>query len=193
MRERLVPGAGTRRVAPRYHPACRGLADRRPLTAAARPPAITGGARLRLLRARRIRVRFGQRLGEDGRGGLGTGLTPSPARSGSTVPAIVFPSSPVEGCYTRWTASITVRVTPRSGRTEVTAGPDGASSSGCGRRPKTGRPPRRRRRARRSPSACPTTAVRLRSGARSRIKVFDGGGPGARGARTAPPCASDLR
>ena len=65
-----------------------------------RPPAITGGARLRLPRSRSLRCRFGQGLGEDGRGGLGTGLAPSPARSCVAIPAAMFPSSPLAASYT---------------------------------------------------------------------------------------------
>src|SRR4029079_11024077 len=96
--KRLVPGAGTRRW-PRGTTPLAGrpsAPDRsRPPS---RPPAITGGARLRLLRAARtVGTRFGQRLGDDLRGRSRTGLPPPPARSGQTISATLFPSSPLPG------------------------------------------------------------------------------------------------
>ena len=112
-------------MAPRYHPACRRL------TAPA-----AHGRRHGLPRSRagpgcvycgcgNLPLRFGQRLGEDDREGLGAGLSPSPARSGSAVLATVFPSSPVQGMLHPEMGRITVRVVPRSNRPEVVVGPDG--------------------------------------------------------------------
>lgn len=62
---------------------------------------MTGGARLRLLRTATVAERFGQGLGEDDRGGLGAGLTPSPVRSCRLIFAAMFPSLPVTKHATR--------------------------------------------------------------------------------------------
>ena len=89
------PRAGTRRWPRGTTP----LAGRLRRPAAHRPPhglpLLTGGARLRLLRERTVRARFGQRLGEDVRRGRGAGLPPSPARSCRGDPGYSFPSSPM--------------------------------------------------------------------------------------------------
>jgi len=68
-------------------------------------------------------------------------------------------------------ASITVRVSPRSGRTEVMAGPAGVVVR-VRAAPEGGRATAEARRALAAALGVPLSAVRLRSGARSRVKVF---------------------
>jgi len=76
-------------------------------------------------------------------------------------------------------ASITVRVTPRSGRTAVTAGPNGVVVR-VRAAPEGGKATAEAARALAAALGVPKTAVRLRSGARSRDKTFaiDGLAPG---------------
>jgi uncharacterized protein YggU (UPF0235/DUF167 family) len=68
-------------------------------------------------------------------------------------------------------ANITVRVTPRSGRTEVTAGPTGVVVR-VRAAPEDGNATAEAATALAVALGVPKTAVRLRSGARSRVKVF---------------------
>jgi uncharacterized protein len=68
-------------------------------------------------------------------------------------------------------ASITVRVTPRSGRTAVEAGPGGVLVR-VRAAPEGGRATAEAAHALAAALGVPKTAVRLRSGARSRVKVF---------------------
>jgi uncharacterized protein YggU (UPF0235/DUF167 family) len=68
-------------------------------------------------------------------------------------------------------ASITVRVTPRSGRTEVTAGPAGVAVR-VRAAPEDGRATAEATAALAAALGVPRSAIRLRSGARSRVKVF---------------------
>ena len=69
-------------------------------------------------------------------------------------------------------ASITVRVTPRSGRTAVENGPDGVVVR-VRAAPEGGRATDEAARALAEALGVPRTRVRLRSGARSRKKVFE--------------------
>ena len=69
-------------------------------------------------------------------------------------------------------ASITVRVTPRSGRTAVENGPDGVVVR-VRAAPEGGRATDEAARALADALGVPRTRVRLRSGGRSRTKVFD--------------------
>ncbi len=69
-------------------------------------------------------------------------------------------------------ASITVRVTPRSGRTAVENGPEGLVVR-VRAAPEGGRATEEAARALADTLGVPRTRVRLRSGARSRTKVFD--------------------
>jgi hypothetical protein len=69
-------------------------------------------------------------------------------------------------------ASITVRVTPRSGRTAVENGPDGVVIR-VRAAPEGGRATEQAARALADALGVPRTRVRLRTGARSRTKVFD--------------------
>ncbi len=69
-------------------------------------------------------------------------------------------------------ASITVRVNPRSGRTAVENGPDGLVVR-VRAAPEGGRATDEAARALADAVGVPRTHVRLRSGARSRTKVFD--------------------
>jgi uncharacterized protein len=68
-------------------------------------------------------------------------------------------------------ASITVRVTPRSSRTSVTAGPTGVVVR-VRAAPEDGKANAEAAAALADALGVPTSAVRLRSGARSRVKVF---------------------
>jgi len=68
-------------------------------------------------------------------------------------------------------ASITVRVSPRSGRTEVTAGPNGVVVR-VRAAPERGKATQEAAGALAAALGVPMTAVRLRSGARSRVKTF---------------------
>lgn len=68
-------------------------------------------------------------------------------------------------------ASITVRVTPRSGRTAVTAGPSGVVVR-VRAAPEDGKATAEAKAALADALGVPNSAVRLRSGARSRVKVF---------------------
>lgn len=69
-------------------------------------------------------------------------------------------------------ASVTVRVVPRSGRTVVEAGPNGIVVRV--RAPaEAGRATEEARRALADAAGLPPRAVRLRTGARSRSKVFE--------------------
>jgi uncharacterized protein YggU (UPF0235/DUF167 family) len=74
--------------------------------------------------------------------------------------------------------SITVRVVPRSGRTAVEAGPHGVTVR-VRAAPEGGRATEEARRAVAAAADVPPSAVRLRSGARSRAKVFEVEGVGA--------------
>jgi hypothetical protein len=69
-------------------------------------------------------------------------------------------------------ASITVRVTPRSGRTAVENGPDGLVVR-VRAAPEGGRATDEAARALADALGVPPTRVRLRSGTRSRTKVFE--------------------
>ncbi len=68
-------------------------------------------------------------------------------------------------------ASITVRVTPRAGRTEVTTGPSGVVVR-VRAAPEGGKATAEAAAALAAALGVPRTAVRLRSGARSRVKKF---------------------
>jgi uncharacterized protein YggU (UPF0235/DUF167 family) len=68
-------------------------------------------------------------------------------------------------------ASISVRVTPRSGRTAVEAGPEGVLVR-VRAAPEGGRATTEAAHALAAALDVPRTSVRLRSGARSRVKVF---------------------
>jgi len=72
-------------------------------------------------------------------------------------------------------ASITVRVTPRSGRTEVEAGADGVVIR-VRAAPEAGKATEEAARALADALGVPPTRVRLRTGARSRTKTYDVGG-----------------
>jgi uncharacterized protein YggU (UPF0235/DUF167 family) len=69
-------------------------------------------------------------------------------------------------------ASITVRVTPRSGRTEVEAGGDGVVIR-VRAAPEAGKATEEAARALAGALGVPPTRVRLRTGARSRTKTYD--------------------
>jgi hypothetical protein len=69
-------------------------------------------------------------------------------------------------------ATITVRVTPRAGRTAVERGPSGIAIR-VRSAPEGGRATDEAAAALARALAVPRTAVRLRAGARSRTKVFD--------------------
>jgi len=69
-------------------------------------------------------------------------------------------------------ASITVRVTPRSGRTEVEAGADGVVIR-VRAAPEAGKATEEAARALADALGVPPTRVRLRTGARSRTKTYD--------------------
>lgn len=69
-------------------------------------------------------------------------------------------------------ATITVRVAPRSGRTAVERGPDGVVVR-VRAAPEGGRATEEAARALAEELGVPRTRVRLRSGARSRMKTFD--------------------
>ena len=84
----------------------------------------------------------------------------------------VFPSSPVSGHATPAMASIGVRVVPRSGRTGVEVGPDGPVVR-VRSVPEGGKANQEAIRVLAAALGVPRTDVRLRSGARSRSKVFD--------------------
>lgn len=68
--------------------------------------------------------------------------------------------------------TVTVRVVPRAGRTEVEPGPDGLVIR-VRAAPEGGRATEEARRALASAAGLPPSAIRLRTGARSRTKVFD--------------------
>ena len=68
--------------------------------------------------------------------------------------------------------SITVRVTPRSGRTEVEAGADGVVIR-VRAAPEAGKATEEAARALADALGVPPTRVRLRTGARSRTKTYD--------------------
>jgi uncharacterized protein YggU (UPF0235/DUF167 family) len=68
--------------------------------------------------------------------------------------------------------TVTVRVAPRSGRTAVEAGPEGIVVR-VRSAPEGGRATEEARRTLAEAAGVPPTAVRLRSGARSRTKVFE--------------------
>jgi uncharacterized protein YggU (UPF0235/DUF167 family) len=69
-------------------------------------------------------------------------------------------------------ASITVRVAPRSGRTAVESGPEGLVVR-VRAAPEGGRATEEAARALADALGVPRTRVRLRTGARSRTKIFD--------------------
>ena len=69
-------------------------------------------------------------------------------------------------------ARITVRVVPRSGRASVEAGPDGVVIR-VRAAPEGGRATEEARRALAGAIGVPPSRVRLRTGARSRTKVFE--------------------
>jgi uncharacterized protein YggU (UPF0235/DUF167 family) len=69
-------------------------------------------------------------------------------------------------------ASVTVRVMPRSGRTAVEAGPQGVVVR-VRAAPEGGRATEEARRALAAAAGVPARAVRVRTGARSRTKVFE--------------------
>jgi uncharacterized protein YggU (UPF0235/DUF167 family) len=69
-------------------------------------------------------------------------------------------------------ATITVRVTPRSGRTAVESGPEGVVVR-VRAAPEGGRATEEAARALAERLGVPRTRVRLRSGVRSRTKTFD--------------------
>ena len=98
-----------------------------------------------------------------------------PARSGLAGPAASFPSSPVERWYTWCVATYSVRVVPRSGRTAVEVGDDGALTIRVRAVPEGGRATDEARRALAAHLGVPAGSVRLRSGARSRTKMFEVG------------------
>ena len=83
-----------------------------------------------------------------------------------------FPSSPLAGMLHLDMATITVRVTPRSGRTAVEIGPDGVVVR-VRAAPEGGRATDEAARALADRLGVPKTRIRLRSGARSRTKTFD--------------------
>ena len=102
---------------------------------------------------------------------LGAGLAPSPARSGSAILAIVFPSSPVLGMLHREMGRITVRVVPRSKRSAVEVGPDGPVVH-VRSAPEGGKATREAASLLADILDVPKTHVRLHTGGRSRIKTF---------------------
>jgi uncharacterized protein YggU (UPF0235/DUF167 family) len=69
--------------------------------------------------------------------------------------------------------TFTVRVVPRSGRTAVEAGPDGSLTIRVRAAPEGGNATREAARALARWLKVPPSAVTLRTGARSRTKVFD--------------------
>ena len=83
-----------------------------------------------------------------------------------------FPSSPLAGMLHLDMATITVRVTPRSGRTVVESGPEGVVVR-VRAAPEGGRATEEAARALAERLGVPKTRVRLRSGVRSRTKTFD--------------------
>jgi uncharacterized protein YggU (UPF0235/DUF167 family) len=142
---------------------------RRPLT---RPPAITGGSRLHLLRMRTLRTRFGQGLGEDVHRGLGAGSH----RPGSLVPhhpGYSFPSMPVSGMLHGVARTVVVRVIPRSRRIGVQEAEDGTLTIRVRAAPEAGRATEEAARALAEHLDIPRTSVRLRAGATSRLKRFE--------------------
>jgi uncharacterized protein len=70
-------------------------------------------------------------------------------------------------------ATYSVRVVPRSGRTAVEAGEDGALTIRVRAAPEGGHATEEARRALAAHLGVPRTSVRLRTGARSRVKVFE--------------------
>ena len=75
-------------------------------------------------------------------------------------------------------ATYSVRVVPRSGRTAVEEGDDGSFTIRVRAAPEAGRATEEARRALAAHLGVPAGSVRLRSGARSRHKVFEVGGNG---------------
>ncbi|MFN8232538.1 MAG: DUF167 family protein [Actinomycetota bacterium] len=166
-RERLVP-SGDEARAPRYHPACRALAGAAAHRPPSRPPAFTGGSRLRLPR-RRAPVRAGAR------GGWSCGAR----HRAHTIPGSLplrrtHDRVPVAACGAHATPTmgrITVRVVPRSARTGVDGGPEGPLIR-VRAAPEGGRATAEAARALAAALGVPPSAVRLIRGGRSRIKTF---------------------
>ena len=169
-------GAGTRREAPRYHPACRALAAPGRSSAATTAHRCHGRTRPRLLRARRRAPGSG-----GGSGRMFAGASPPgshrPRLARARDPAYSFPSSPSSSDATR-----------RDGPGHRARRPEGRPDLGRARRP-GGRGPRAGRprgrpgdrggsaSARREPRRA-RMAVELHRGARSRTKVFEVAGLG---------------
>jgi uncharacterized protein len=96
-----------------------------------------------------------------------------PARSCLPDPGAVFPSSPMRGMLHPEMRTVSVRVVPRSGRTSVEAGEDGGYLVRVRAAPESGRATEEARRALAAHLGVAASAVSLRTGARSRRKVFE--------------------